>query len=450
LRSTFAVDTDLRTPYTMNFHLSLQRELPKSALLDISYVGTQGRKLLSKVNTGELYGYLTDPKSGQSLWGAMNHIVDLIGPNVFSPAIDPRSATALAAIRPIPFVENLLTNLPNHLATRLNNSLYRGLTPTQAFYSYIALNAPDYLTPLRTSFDVFPVGGSPWNASVDPQGDGFVLFQPQLPFEATWLNWGASNYHSLQITLRRSVGSALFGVNYVLSKSIDNGSAAENGDVINPSDGGFGNMIPNAFMPGAHRAVSDFDLRHNFNAHGVFDLPFGHGRAFGKSASGALEQLIGGWRLTGVWRWRSGLPLSPSLINNATSAGTSPATVIGELKSDVTSVAPDGLPNLFSDPAAARSQTTFTRPGGAGSRNAFRGPAYFVVDLGLHKQFRLPWSERQRLEFRWQAFNAFNNVNFSTVGIELRATQASFGRITATAGPRGGAREMEFALRYTF
>jgi hypothetical protein len=449
-RSTFAVDTHLRTPYNMNFTLSLQRELPQAILLDVSYVGTQGRKQLTKVNTGEIYGFFTDPKSGQNLWGVMNQIVNLIGPNPFSPAIDPRSATALAGIQPIAFIENLLTNLPNHLAVRLNNNLYRSLTPTQAFYSYVALNAPDYLTLLGNGFDRNPVGGSPWNASVDPQGDGYVLFQPQLPFEATWLNWGTSSYHSLQISLRRNLGRALFGVNYVLSKSIDTSSAAENGDVIDQNNAGFGNMIPNPFRPKAQRAVSDFDLRHNFNAHAVYDLPFGRGRQFASNAGSALEQVIGGWQVVGVWRWRSGFPLSPALINNATASISSPATIIGPLQTALTGTATDGLPNLFPDPAAARALVTFTRPGEVGSRNGLRGPGYFAVDLGLHKQFRLPWGESHRLEFRWQAFNAFNNVNFSSTGIELRSTQTSFGRFSATAGPRGGAREMEFALRYSF
>jgi hypothetical protein len=106
--------------------------------------------------------------------------------------------------------------------------------------------------------------------------------------------------------------------------------------------------------------------------------------------------------------------------------------------------------NIFADPEDARSKLTFTRPGEAGSRNIFRAPGYFSVDLGINKGFQLPWGEGHRIEFRWTAFNAFNNVNFSANGIDLSPLAPTFGRITATAGPRGGSREMEFALRYTF
>jgi hypothetical protein len=79
-----------------------------------------------------------------------------------------------------------------------------------------------------------------------------------------------------------------------------------------------------------------------------------------------------------------------------------------------------------------------------------RAPAYFVVDLGLHKSVRVPWASSHRFEVRVTAFNALNTVNFSSTDIDLRPTSPTFGRIRSTAGPRGGARELEFAVRYEF
>jgi hypothetical protein len=295
-------------------------------------------------------------------------------------------------------------------------------------------------------------GNSPWNRRVDPQQDGYVLFQPQFNSLPTYFNYGSSNYHGLQISVRRNAGGASFGANYALSKSIDNGSAAENQDLTVGSGTG---LIPDAFQSKAHRARSDFDLRHNFNAYGVFDLPIGRGRALGREARGLLNQLIGGYALTGVWRWRSGFPLSvstgaafPTLLN---SPGF--ATLTGRVSSQVTKNDPSGAPNLFSDPAAALSQFSYTRPGEVGSRNVVNGPGYFTVDLGVHKRFSIPGGETQRLEFRATVFNAFNSVNFQTQGLggTLRLDfPETFGRFTSTAGARGGAREIEFALRYEF
>jgi hypothetical protein len=94
------------------------------------------------------------------------------------------------------------------------------------------------------------------------------------------------------------------------------------------------------------------------------------------------------------------------------------------------------------------------------------GPAYFDTDLGVSKSFRMPWSEKQVLQFRVEAFNAFNNVNFgSTAGqfssqfpgsqnpideFDVSAPVTTFGNLFATAGPLGGAREVQLAIRFDF
>jgi hypothetical protein len=245
----------------------------------------------------------------------------------------------------------------------------------------------------------------------------------------------------------------MFAINYVLSRARDSGSTPENNDLIFGAAGA--DELVNAFRTKASYALSNFDLRHNFNAHGVVDLPFGRGQRFGRTAGRFLNQLIGGWTAATVWRWRSGFPLS---ITNGLAFPTSPlnqgpATIVGSLETKITRNGLHGLPNLFPDPVAALQQTRYTRPGEVGSRNAIRGPGAFQADLSLHKRFALPWGENHRLELRGAAFNVFNTVNFATAYFNpnLRLDlPASFGNLTSASGPRGGSREIELALRYDF
>jgi hypothetical protein len=450
-RSGFLVDTELRTPYSMNATVSLQRELPRGTTWTVGYVGNFGRDLLLKPDFAQGLGAFRDPASGQTLWQAQNRVADLIGPDPFRPQIDPRNLAGLGGIGVIPFAENLMPNLPAYLATLEGDPRYASLTPSQAFFAYIGARAPQYADALEALDVPFSEGHSPWGAAVDPEQNGFVLFQPQFWVLPAWTNWGHSDYHSLQVSVRRNLGRHLFGANYVLSKSTDNGSSFENLSSIDVDFGSTAGIAPDAIDPDANTGPSDFDLRHNFNAHWVLDLPFGNGRAVGRNAGPALDALIGGWQLSGVWRWRSGFPLSTSGINRTTLLFTNtPAALVSPIATDVTSADAAGVPNLFADPDRARAAFTYARPGSVGSRNVLRAPAYSVVDLGLNKSVRVPWASSHRFEVRVTAFNAFNTVNFSSTDIDLRPTSATFGRIRSTAGPRGGARELEFAVRYQF
>lgn len=447
----------LRTPYSTNLSFTIQRELPKNMTLEVGYVGVLGQKLPAKIDTAQLYGLFYDSASNQSMWGAENQIVRLIGSNPFSPA------TKVANVPKIPFIENVMPKLANNYASQCDSTLTTS-TATQGFYCLATQFAPDWGSLLQFMDVTLPSQGtSPFNNQLDPQGIGRVLDPLQYASSPTWTNFGRSNYHSLQLSVRRKMGSSEFGFNYVFSKSIDNGSASPNGDAFLSDTNG---QLPDAFSPNASRALSDFNLKHNFNASWVVALPFGRGKAIGNKVSGKLDQVIGSWQVMGALRWHSGFPLSPRegtfYPTNFYQPG--PGTVVGPLKSSVTkSDVPDGLPNLFKDPATARALVAFTAPGSVGSRNVINGPAFFRIDLSLAKTFHL-W-ESHTLEFRVEAFNTFNNVNFSDVASQYDTVfgggtapidgfdvsdVATFGRLFSTAGPRGGAREVQTAVRYTF
>jgi hypothetical protein len=161
------------------------------------------------------------------------------------------------------------------------------LSPSQASYAYVAgFFAPDWANALYLlDFDPYIFGSeSPWSNQLDPERNGAVLFNPQFNNLPGWTNQGESDFHGMQLTVRKNFGRAAFALNYTFSKSIDNTSSAENATDNTAEFFYETGLIADAFNPKAQRSRSDFDLRHNINAHWLVDLPFGRGGFFGKNA----------------------------------------------------------------------------------------------------------------------------------------------------------------------
>jgi len=478
----FAVDPHLKTPYAIHLTASFQRQLPKNVVLDVGYVGTLGRRLLGKIDYAQ-YLNIRDPQSKVDLWSAYRQIASFAaitpqggGPTIpvrscFNPG-DPGQAACFAAlktIKPTAFFTNMLPNMPAFTAAfscastdAVCNSDTKGLSPTQAFYAYVMQDLSGgtswgcALFPMDTF--VAPGPGnlpSPWNSTVDPQGDGLVLFQQQFQTLPGWSNQANSNYHSLQISVRKTVGFATFGANYVFSKSLDNSSSGENAD-ISSGGGTLSGIIQNPFNLRDGRSLSDFDLKHNFNGYWVMDLPVGRGRKLAGSANRVVDAMIGGWAYTGAMRWHSGFPFGPGNgFNFPTNFFlTSSGTWTGSIGTNLVLNGQFGVPNIFKNEPDAFNKIAFTLPGLAGSRNILRGPAYASADMGIYKTFKMPWSERQHLQFRVTAYNVFNSANFADSSLSIDPTSpGTFGNLTQTAGPTTGslgARDMEFAVRFEF
>ncbi len=214
----------------------------------------------------------------------------------------------------------------------------------------------------------------------------------------------------------------------------------------------------NPLRPNDNYAVSDFDIRHVINANFILQSPIGKGRKFFSNLNSIADVFLGGWQLTGVYRWNSGLPLSVPFDAaqwatnwNAQSAGTRIRAV------DASTVR--STQNLFSDPAAAFVSFRNARPGETGERNALRLPGYSSLDLGLSKSFTMPWNENHKIQFRWEVFNVFNyqyflgdNLTRSTFGLpqdpDLSTVNNDFGKIFTSI--QGDPRRMQFGLRYSF
>jgi carboxypeptidase family protein/TonB-dependent receptor-like protein len=225
---------------------------------------------------------------------------------------------------------------------------------------------------------------------------------------------GDSYYHAFQFTLRKRFSNGLlFGLAYSFSKSMDDKST----DPVGASSGG--GLSTTAATSTSdirnwrnERALSDFDRTHVITINSVYELPFGKGKHFLNSAPGVVNQVIGGWSINGLYTHMSGEPFSVfSGARTNNNSHTSRADIVGP-KPEVNYRDSAGVvgPVMF-DPGLAKTVFVFPAPGGDGAgRNIFRAAPYWNMDLSVVKRFDV--TERVKLQFRAEAFNALNHPNF--------------------------------------
>jgi hypothetical protein len=341
---------------------------------------------------------------------------------------------------------------------------------------YAATFAPNFGDMMKALDANIPVnsGTSVYDPAVDPERDGRVVFPQQYTEFPVWNNNAQSFYNGMLLSVRKRTGTFQFDANYVLSKSIDDGSGLEGEDAF------YNGVLPNNFEEHAQRALSDFDLRHNFNANWLVELPFGQGKEFGANLPGWIDQIVGGWQVTGVQRWRSGFPIGiyngswfPT-VWNIDGYGTQVAPVESDIQKDAASgpnlfakAVDSSSGNAFNATGTAFAAFTHTPMGGSGSRNVIRGSGFFTIDAGIGKSFRMS-NEKQRLQFRWEVFNVLNTVSFASSRAAGRAgsnsnislsldSPSAFGRIINATSSASQSyplvphnRVMQFGLRFEF
>ena len=223
-------------------------------------------------------------------------------------------------------------------------------------------------------------------------------YNPNLPSPLLMvLTDGQSFYNSFQVSVsRRYAHSLFFQASYTLAHSVDDASVDFAVESVNAPP-----VSQNAFDRKGSRGPSDFDIRHNFTANVVYELP-GHGK------------IIGGWQVSAVVNVHSGVPFTPVLaFDNADIQ----SLVIPErpdlVGNPYTGVCPDGA--RVGTPSCWFNPGTFAVPpagqfGNAG-RNILRGPAFAQFDVALHKDVRL--TEGAKITVGVEAYNIFNHPNFA-------------------------------------
>jgi Carboxypeptidase regulatory-like domain len=437
----FGFDDKLRTPYSELLDLSFQRELPGGLIFSATYVGRMGHRLLQQRDLAMPLN-LKDPKSGMDYFTAATILAKQANVN-----------TPPSQVQPIPYFENLFPAAAGVDGTYCNGPTTPNPTATQSMYEMFQCNWGASTFGASNFVNVFDTFCFPSCLQLPGQPSGGVPFQfynPQFSALYAWSSIGASAYNAGQFTLRsRPTHGLQFDFNYTLSKSIDEGSDAERV----PTYGGLSAII-NTWSPKQLRGPSDFDARHQINSNWVYDLPFGRGRHFGNGWNRMTDTFVGGWQISGIYRWTSGFPFSVpaggtwntnfQLSGNAELVGTRPkAGVFFNSNGDPFAF------NLGSDPVGFANQ--FFRlpyPGESGPRNNFRGPGFFGVDLGVNKNFHI--TERQIVRFSAYAYNLTNSVRFDAATISFNGALTNPSSLGQYSGTITKPRVMEFALRYQF
>jgi hypothetical protein len=245
---------------------------------------------------------------------------------------------------------------------------------------------------------------------------------------------GNSNFNSFQATLQRRVKTLNASFSYTYSKSIDQASSLA--DVLNPFD--FGQT----------RALSAFNLKHNFVATYDYTLPLE--RLFRKSARWAQ-----GWEVSGITHASTGFPVTLSMSTDNSLQGSNPNGVNNRYF-DLPEILPGPL-NISHHPQSDTQQggpTYFNTalfmpntPGtpGDASRRFFSGPGSFNTDLALLKS--VPLTETKTLQFRLETFNVFNHPQFfGPASVNGNFNSPGFGQVQQAASPR----LMQLAIKYMF
>jgi hypothetical protein len=296
----------------------------------------------------------------------------------------------------------------------------------------------------------------------DPQGRRFNVdaLRPFKGFSTIRVTSNDSNslYNGLQINVSRRFSQGIsFGGAYTLSKVSDSGSHQRD-------------VVPNAFDTSNLWGPAEYDRRHVVVLNAIYELPFF------KDRSGLRGKLFGGWTLSAVSQMQTGVPVSVGTNNDFAGVGgfgsindpnrigqfwnvNGDPSIVGNFASSNAATNfwfnianPDGTP-IFTRPANGTIVTNRVR-------NIIYRPGFQNHNLGLFKEFAV--TERQRITFRFEAFNWLNhpnlggetggNPNLNPTNVVLDANgkvdpvRSTFGKITT----KGGQRELQFALRYQF
>jgi hypothetical protein len=423
---TFAtVNPGLVAPYTYLLNATYARPIPGNMTVELGYVGRLSHKMLLTQDYFQPLTRFLDTKSGMT-WTQASGVLR----SYLESGITPAQVRANPSLLPeVPFFENLF---PAAAGTAAGTRTAGSSATDNYFYTIYGTYAGSDLDALH-DFDRVPQANGQC-LSVYGCNTFFARQNAGMP---TWANADNPAYHGATIVVRKPFAKGWgFDFNYTFSKSLDIASGAT-GESAN---------IQDTFNPTQSRSYSTFDARHLISTNTVVELPFGRSKSLLGNAPDWLDHVVGGWQLSMLGNFRTGLPLTvstggvyPTNYLNGSLGILRPGATLPQAGFHFNET---GNPAFY--PLSAVSSFYGQFPGETGSRGILRGPKSMSMDLSLGKTLRLPW-EGHSVQIRGEAFNAFNRVNFTNLNLTL-SSPTTFGQFTETSEPR----IVQFALRYEF
>jgi hypothetical protein len=427
-----AYDTNLRTPYTQNWNLAIQHQLPGNFTVDLRYVANKGTKLLRGVTVNEVNvfesGILQAFNAVQA--GGESVLLDRIFNGV-----------------------NLGTGCVVDGSTVRAGACLRNNSNTRTFFAQGNVGA--FANYLNTTTNYGPAGSLLTNGGLPAN---YIVANPQFLHSRVTGNFANSTYHSMQfdVTKRFAQGWTLQS-NVTWSKALG-------------EEEGAGQEMNDNYRNGRNRAIDkrllSFHRDFVFRNSGTWELPFGPGQLLLRSSGGILARIVEQWQLGGIFNMFSGQPVSfGSNVSsfNAETDGT--PNQLGDLpRTGVVTRVADGVvffPSLsqVADPLVAgitnaqglQARSTLRAivdssgrlvmanpaPGQVGTMGyrTVNGPGSFGLDVNLVKRVRI--GEGKNFEFRVDAIDVLNTPHFEAPTTDnLGINTNTFGRITSATGNR--------------
>ncbi len=436
----WAIDPDLETPYVQQWSLGYEREIFPKTAFEVRYSANRATKVWRAVDYNEINifenGFLQEFLGAQSnlaIFRAANPTCDMPGGPVCN-----FGNTGLPGQVNLPWMSAFFTGAT--LANSFTNATFK---------SHLGNNNVGSIASTLQWSNIYraarenPANGIPAN---------FFVANPNANFARLLTNDSGSNYHSLQVELRRRFSSGLmFQADYTFSKALTDAPDAQ---------GNNQNLLEN-FRTFRDKSLdwrrANFDQTHRFVTNGIYDLPFGRGRQFFGGTNAVVDKLIGGWTVGAIAAWSTNQPFfitAGRTTFNAWGAGTEannlPAQLLGmsfdEFRRNVGVYrTPAGIfwfnPDLLNvtTNAAGRVVSSTLQQGLIGQpdagtfgnfpMNSLNSGTFFNLDMSLIK--RIPVGERVRLELKTTFINILNRPNFAFGNTQFDST--SFGRITGLA-----------------
>lgn len=450
------VQPDLGTSYYNEWNFGVSRELPKGFALEIRYLGNRGVNLRRVADFNEINVNAFDEDSGMTFLDSFRIAQSNLTCNVNNGSSSSgfSDATSHGCITPNPLMRALISGDAARLDSRT------------AMLDALRFNEPGQFVHRLTQLETSRVngsggrirGGSFWGNVLDGRFPAnFFVANPFVASSRGIVNDGFSTYHSMQIDLRRRFADGLtVSGNYTFGKALSDFDGDQN-TLINDTRP---SSIRNKYY-----TTQQFMPRHTMKFNWLYELPIGSGKRF-HPTNKALKAVIGGWQFGGLANFRTGRPLSirsgrgafhrtaisdentVNLSQNLAASDIQDLTGRVDINNGVFWFDPclsaingadcsssGAIAGLFEQPEAGQLGTLTPTPA--------YGPSRFMLDVSMSKRTQI--TETTNIEFRWEAFNLFNNVNFGQPANDIDSS--NFGRITATiTNPR----LMQFALKLNF